>query len=324
MRIVGSGVRRFYGGWLVLAGGLLVGCGGSSGETTAEVVETTVTTGAVEVADAATTTSVDQGAEAETGLKLCEGCAAGVVDPSWEMLEGEWFVHDLEAGAVLDIRAEPRFEAGVVGELTSEATGIRIYDHIEDNWRPISIGDGAGWIPDAFLRPHAAVADPIVVGDVPAEVAELAESIVQNRFDGSTLSTVVGPEGLRLSLDGAVTVDDPTVEAALLADPTAQAIDWGFTPEGETVFLTLDERLHDLAGSTAITSTEQIGLDQTLAVGDPVGNLAEVFPDAHVVEYHFSGTSSTGGHDWASVRLVIDVSGGDPVLLAIVEDAGPA
>ncbi len=317
-------MRRFHGGWLVLAGGLLVGCGASSGETVAEVVETTATTGAVEAADEATTTSVDEVGEVETGVTLCDGCEPVAVDPQWQLQDDPRFVYDLEAGAVLEVRAEPRFDADIVAEVAGDATGLRVYDHIENNWRAISIGDGAGWVPDDFLRPHAGVAEPIVVGEVPAEVAALAASVIDARFDGAMLATVVGPDGLRMSLDGAVTVDDPTVEASLLADPTAQAVDWGFTPEGESLFMTLDERLHDIAGSTAITSTEQIGLDQTLAAGDPVGNLAETFPGSHVVEYHFSGTNSTGGLDWASVRLVIDASGGDPVLLAIVEDAGPA
>lgn len=100
---------------------------------------------------------------------------------------------------------------------------------------------------------------------------------------------------------------------------------WGFTDgEGSPISNTIAGRLAEIAGDTGITSTDVIGFDVRVGAGNSIDNIADRFPGAAVVEYHFEGTSLYGDFDWSSVRFVFDTDvaapTGRPALLAIVQD----
>ena len=64
-----------------------------------------------------------------------------------------------------------------------------------------------------------------------------------------------------------------------------------------------------------------IGFATRVRTGNTIDDVAERFPGAEVVEYHFDGTSRHGDFDWRSVRFVFDAGEqGRPTLLAVVQD----
>ena len=95
----------------------------------------------------------------------------------------------------------------------------------------------------------------------------------------------------------------------------------GYTDgEGAPIRQTIDERLESIAGSTALTSTTDIGFDERVGLSNTVDNLTETFPGARVVECHHDGTGEEAAFNWQSVRFVFDSSSGEPLLVAVVQD----
>lgn len=311
---------------IVAATLLLLACGasddGTQGTATANLDRSTVS------AESTTASSVpeqqdDPAAREGLALAVCDGCVPAEVDSAWTMSSRTWFAYDVAQQNPVPVTAEPSFGADVVAELEAGAAGLTVFiDTRVEGWFPVAVDGGAGWVPEQFLRPEPAVAEPLIVGSAPPGVAAIADGVVAALSDGPGLSAFVGEAGLLISLDGEVTDADVTVSAAELADSTAQDRDWGPNPAGTNVALTLDGLLFELAGSPALTSTERIGFD------DPTTSLAQgagsgAFPGATVVEYRFGGTESVDQRDWATVTVLIDTTSGDPVPVAIVNDAGP-
>lgn len=311
---------------LVAVGSILASCGQSDADPAATSSEGAGPTTATE-ADTSLP-AVDEPAVGETvsappdGLAACDGCDPADIDPGWVMSSRPWFAYDVAADAPVPVFVEPSFGAEVVAELSAEARGLPAFEAGTDGWMPIAVGAGAGWVPEQFLRPEPEVANAAIVGTPPAGVEEAAEQFVAALPDGPVLSSLVGAEGLMISLDATITENDVTVSASELADPTAEVRDWGPGSSGGAVNLTLDEILFDMSGSAALTSTERIGFDDAVdsAAAD---ELRAAFPDAVMVEYHFAGTESADREDWATVTVVIDSASGEPIPIAIISSAGP-
>ena len=137
-----------------------------------------------------------------------------------------------------------------------------------------------------------------------------------SKLASATAGVTISPHAF-VSTDAQVVNRDRIAHAT--TDTTVRL--WGFTDgEGAPIRQTLQQRLTAISGSTALTSTSMIGYDVVVHTSNSANNIATRFAGAHVVEYHFAGTSRHRDFDWTSVRLVFDTSGSMPLLIAIVED----
>ena len=184
------------------------------------------------------------------------------------------------------------------------------------------------------LLPTAAPLPP-VPSSPPTAIPLRVEDIVMSRAnevirvlgerDTETLSTLIHPaEGVRFSPYTFVRESDlvfiPDQIGGLLTDPTQYV--WGiYDGSGLPIELTFVEYYDRFVYDQDFTNAEQIGYDQTLGTGNTINNCSQFYPQAVVVEYHFSGFDpNLAGMDWRSLRLVLKEEGGVWYLVGIVHD----
>ncbi len=276
-----------------------------------------------------TTTVPEVPLTTSTALDLRVNSKLIEVDPVWQMLSRPYFVYGVEADDRLNLRSGPGIANEVVGSISFRASGLTLADEVvfvgSDRWAPVvipSAGEGedggAGWANLAFLRPSPATASIDYVGPTNGRAFDRVSDAAEVHL--GLLADMLGPDGLRVSLDAFVDDSDVVLQVSDLRDPGSDPILWGFSDgEGSPVERTIEEHFDVLRGSTALTSTEAISVDAELGFGNTINNLSEVYPGATIVEYHFSGTPDYANLDWQSVRFVFDDSGERPILLAIVQ-----
>ncbi len=62
-----------------------------------------------------------------------------------------FWVHGIEDGDVLNIRAAPSSESGVVGEIEPQAHGVHVSGNCQDQWCPIEFKHQHGWVNRTYL-----------------------------------------------------------------------------------------------------------------------------------------------------------------------------
>ena len=241
------------------------------------------------------------------------------IDPEWEELAERWFVWGVDEDDVLNVRAAPGATSEVLTALGPDERDVVRFSEVAKvgatDWTPVAIPGGAGWVALRFIKPNPSVAPPIVEG-VPMVDGALLDEVLAVIGDPEALAAFVGDEGLVISPYQFVAPDSVKLTADELSTTGADVRVWGERDGvGGPIEATLDQFLADVAGSTALTSTEQIGHDEVLSSGNVINNIALTFPDARVVEYYFGGTEFFVGLDWASVSLVF---ADDDSLMAIV------
>jgi hypothetical protein len=232
---------------------------------------------------------------------------------------------------VLRVRAAPGAGSPVAGSLPPYATGVRRAPGEEQEvdgtlWLPIYHGELAGWVNSDYLAIQAGEADE-------ALAARAAEVILALRDrDLVRLSSAVHPSrGVRFSPYTYVRVETESPQAAhlafqasevasLLDDPTVYR--WGtFDGSGEPMDMTFAAYYDRFVYDVDFSQPERVGFDVTLGQGNTINNIAEVYPEASTVEYHFGGFDPAyAGMDWRSLRLVFVQEGSAWYLVGIVHD----
>jgi hypothetical protein len=312
----------------VLAAGLavvtLLGACGDGDDTVAATTTTAAPTTTTTEAEATTTS----GSEATT--TTTEPPAEPVaVDPEWRAYDERWLVTGVDADDTLNVRRAPGVAHPVVAELAPDADDVEVFDAVEwvegARWGAVAVDGGAGWVNLVHLRPPG-TDPPEVVGTEDPRAAAAAEEVRTALVDADheALAGFVDERGLTVSAYAFVDDDAPVLAAGDItgAPEDDTIVVWGVTDgEGAPIELTIERRLRQLGTDYALTSTDAVGFDTRVGTGNTIDNLAERFPGASVVEYHFAGTSLYEDFDWSSLRFVFDTAGeGAPVLLAIVED----
>lgn len=326
---------------LVLAvGGVLlaavVACsGGANDGTIGDGDATAVTTSVaqepdVPAATAATLLTPAGGATASSTPALTPTGAPTASGSSCELYEERWVVWGVSAGDVLNVREGPGVSNPIVKTLLPQALDVRACYDAEDvdgsTWRAVIVDGEMGWVNVRFLKLEGS--DLIeLAGEVRPRLRAASETVrlALAAADFERLAEFCDEDrGIQFSTDAYVNDDDPVLTCANLraAAVDSTVIRWGFTDgAGFPIDMTVAERLGEIAGSWALTSTDELAFDVRVGTGNTIDNLAEAFPGSAFVEYHSRGTSRFPGFDWSSVRLVFDTSDeNSPVLLAIVED----
>ena len=233
-------------------------------------------------------------------------------------------VVNVAADDVLNMRAGPGVQFSVVGTLPYFAEGVQIAPaevSVDGSpWVPAKYLGTAGWVNRNFLARQMGYVDEKVA----ARAAEIIFAI-KNR-DMATLATKVHPQkGVRFSPYTFVdTANDLVFSAADLPtapeNPTVYV--WGaFDGSGEPIEMTFADYWARFVYDADFARPDIIGFNQIVGRGNTVNNIAEVYPGAVVVEYHFSGFDpNLAGMDWRSLRLVLEPFGGEWMLVGIVHD----
>lgn len=114
----------------------------------------------------------------------------------------------------------------------------------------------------------------------------------------------------------------------LLANDFVESIEknwtltWGvFDGTGEPMQLKVVPYIQKFVYNANYLKAEKVATDEQLGKGNSPNNIAKIFPDAHFVEYYFSGFDKQyNGMDWSSLRLVFEKLDGKMYLVAIVHD----
>ncbi|NLF35043.1 MAG: hypothetical protein GX585_03660 [Clostridiales bacterium] len=95
---------------------------------------------------------------------------------------------------------------------------------------------------------------------------------------------------------------------------------WGLADgSGNPIQLTMADYFEAFVYNADYLEAPVIGVDQVMARGNSPENVAEAYPDARFVEYHFPGLlPENQGFDWCSLKLVFELYRGSYKLVGIV------
>lgn len=140
------------------------------------------------------------------------------------------------------------------------------------------------------------------------------------------LTNVVHPQkGLRFSPYGTIQEKEDQVFSraqipSLFSDPTV--ISWGYYDgSGEPIKKTFSDYFAEFVYDVDFASAPKISFDERLGHGNTLNNIADVYPNAHVVEFYFPGFDPQyEGIDWKSLRLVFEAVNDQWFLVGIIHD----
>jgi hypothetical protein len=224
---------------------------------------------------------------------------------------------------VLNVRARPDVAAPVVGRIPPFGLGIHISGAGEQVrtavWVPIRYKDLTGWVNRRYLARQ--------VGSLDEAVSARAGQVIWalKQTDMKTLSRLAHPDkGVRFSPYAYVRNEDLVFRAAdmrnLMLDQAVHR--WGyFDGSGLPIDLAFDAYFMRFIYDADFARPQQVGYKTVIGRGNTINNIAEFYPNAIFIEYHFEGTDPQGsGMKWRSMRLVLEEQQGIWYLVGIVHD----
>jgi hypothetical protein len=232
-------------------------------------------------------------------------------------------VVNVETEDVLNVRTGPGVANPIVGSIPPYGMDIHVTGTGEEVagslWVPIRYRDVAGWVNSHYLAPQ--------VGSVDEEIAARAAQIIMGlkHEDLGTLASLVHPDkGVRFSPYTYVRDEDLVFSADgvgdLFADQTIYT--WGvFDGTGEPIEFTFRQYYDGFIYDVDFARPHVVGFNETIGMGNTINNIAEVYPEAVTIEYHFEGFDPQfTGLDWRSLRLVLEEKEGAWYLVGIAHD----
>lgn len=235
---------------------------------------------------------------------------------------------------VLNVRAGPGVAYSIVGAIPPYGTGVRVTGDGQDvgpsSWAPVVYGDVAGWVNTRYLARQVGQLDAAIAAAVAARANEIVQALRDR--DWATVARAVHPEaGVRFSPyayvhagPGAPEDLDRSVQAgeieALAVDPTIYR--WGrFDGTGDPIDLDFAGYVDRFVYDADYAQPHVVGYGERVGWGNTIDNIAEVYPEAVTVEYHFTGFDpQVMGLDWRSLRLVLEEKDGNWYLVGVVHD----
>ena len=243
---------------------------------------------------------------------------------------GQFAVVNVASDDVLNVRTRPGVVHPIVGTIPYYGLDVEVHaggQKVTGSWWvPVEYESVVGWVNSNYLARQAGWLNEAVAARAAQIIMALKDRDLQE------LSSLAHPdEGVRFSpytyvrtVPGAHGGQDLVFSAAqipgLWSDPTVYH--WGTVEgSGQPIDLTFsgyyDQFIYDLD----FARPDVVGFDQTIGRGSTINNIADVYPDAVSVEYHFEGFDpQVAGFDWKSLRLVLEKTGGSWYLVGIVHD----
>lgn len=231
---------------------------------------------------------------------------------------------------VLNVRANAGVAHPIVGAIPPHGMGVQVTGAGEQVagslWAPINYKGITGWVNSNYLAYQVGWVDE----DVAAQAAEIIMALKNRNLE--TLSRLVHPDkGVRFSPytyvrvapgspEGADLVFSPAYVANLFADQTVYH--WGrFDGSGEPIDLTFEAYFARFIYDADFARPHAVGYNEVIGRGNTINNIAQVYPNAVAIEYHFEGFDPAfAGLDWRSLRLVLEEKEGAWYLVGIVHD----
>ena len=240
-----------------------------------------------------------------------------------EVVPGLYAVVNVVSDDVLNVRAQPGVAHRIVGTIPPYGMEVHVTGPGEEVagalWVPIEYQDITGWVNSNYLARQ--------VGSVDEEIAACAAQIIMalKHEDLETLASLVHPDkGVRFSPYTYVRAEDLVFSADRISDFFAdQTIyTWGvFDGSGEPIEFTPREYYDRFIYDADFARPHVVGFNETIAMGNTINNIAEEYPQAVTIEYHFEGFDPEFvGLDWRSLRLVLEKEEGACYLVGIVHD----
>ncbi len=97
---------------------------------------------------------------------------------------------------------------------------------------------------------------------------------------------------------------------------------WGyFDGTGEPIVLTPEEYFKKFVYTADFANAEQTSINKTIGTGNALENQFEVYPEATIMEYYFSGFDEQyQGMDWQSLRLAFEELDDNWYLVGIIHN----
>jgi hypothetical protein len=227
----------------------------------------------------------------------------------------------------LNVRATPGVTGDIVATLSPFLVGMQLLDDAPvdvdgDIWVKVADvgGEGVeGWVNEAFITEVESEALP--PASLMMAAFDVREALSRNSAHQRLADVVAGQGGslVRVSAEAFFSPDDQLVD---LWNAYDSVLLWGFTDgQGEPIEMTVAEFFSTYAMSPALTQTERVAVDTRLRFSNTIDNMAEVFPEATIIEFHFGGSEGDqGDFDWATLRLGFEPTESGHRLVAIATD----
>lgn len=164
-----------------------------------------------------------------------------------------------------------------------------------------------------------------VAFDQPKELGLHLASLLQKE-DLEALSKFVHPsKGVRFSPYAYVHVDQDLVfrqEQVKQLFVDEKLYHWGYYDgKGTPIKTTFREYFERFVYDEDYANAEKIVVNERIGPGSTLDNSGEIYPEATIVEFHFSGFDPQfDGMDWRSLRLVLEQENGTWYLVGIIHD----
>ena len=231
---------------------------------------------------------------------------------------------------VLNVRANAGVAHPIVGTIPPQGMGVQITgagEQVDGSlWVPIEYKETTGWVNSNYLANQVGWVDEAVAVQAAGIIVALKNRNLEN------LSGLVHPDkGVRFSPYTYVRVGPGSPEGADLVFSSAHiasffsdqtVYNWGrFDGSGEPIDLTFEAYFARFIYDADFAWPHAVGYNEIIGWGNTINNIAEVYPSAVTIEYHFEGFDPTfAGLDWRSLRLVLEEKEGAWYLVGIVHD----
>jgi len=231
---------------------------------------------------------------------------------------------------VLNVRANAGVAHPIVGTIPPQGMGVQITgagEQVDGSlWVPIEYKETTGWVNSNYLANQVGWVDEAVAVQAAGIIVALKNRNLEN------LSRLVHPDkGVRFSPYTYVRVGPGSPEGADLVFSSAHiasffsdqtVYNWGrFDGSGEPIDLTFEAYFARFIYDADFAWPHAVGYNEIIGWGNTINNIAEVYPSAVTIEYHFEGFDPTfAGLDWRSLRLVLEEKEGAWYLVGIVHD----
>ena len=102
---------------------------------------------------------------------------------------------------------------------------------------------------------------------------------------------------------------------------SSRSFHWGeYDGSGKSIDLGFPQYWERFVYDRDFAGAPEVGYDKVIGRGNTLINIAEAYPGAAFVEYHFPGSQQYGGMDWKSLRLVFALYEGKWYLVGIIHD----
>ena len=227
---------------------------------------------------------------------------------------------------VLNVRAQAGVQHPTTSGIPPYGTGIQVtgggVEVSGSLWVRIRYGENTGWVNSRYLATQVGWTDEAIVIRATAIIQAIKNT------DLARLSELVHPsKGVRFSPYTYVRTEaeaDPDLVfsaakvASLATDQTVYRWGW-FDGSGDPIDMTFEAYWARFIYDADFWQPHAVGYDEVIGAGNTINNIAQVYPQASVIEYHFTGFDPQyGGLDWRSLRLVLEGSGGLWYLVGVV------